>query len=199
MSGGTLHSMAPNAKRAFFTTIILGVVASAIYLFAVDPAATSLSREQARLTTLKDSQRRMMADLNSAGTVKKTLEDLESAMKPFAEAELKPLLGSYAMRAKSLLDPLTTGAGLTDIEYTEEPTRKLPVPMPMPRQLHARAAVRIAAKGSYQAIASFLLMLEKNLPLVSLQSMQILSQQSPAKQSVSMVLEWPTKGALTRK
>ena len=194
MSGETLHSMAPNAKRAFFTTIILAVAASAIYLFAVDPAATSLSRERSRLTTLRDSQSRMTADLNSAGTVKKTLEDLEAEMKPFAAAELAPLLGSYAMRAKSLLDPLTAGAGLTDIEYTEEPTRKLPVPALMPRQLHARAAVRIAAKGSYQAIASFLLMLEKNLP-----SMQILSQQSPAKQTVSMVLEWPTKGALTRK
>ena len=191
--------MAPNAKRAFFTTIILGVVASTIYLFAVDPAATSLSRERSRLTSLKDSQSRMTADLNGAGTVKKTLEDLEAEMKPFAAAELKPLLGSYAMRAKSILDPFTTGAGLTDIEYTEEPTRKLPVPALMPRQLHARAAVRIAAKGSYQSIASFLLMVEKNLPFVSVQAMQILSQQSPAKQTVSMVLEWPTKGALTRK
>ena len=68
----------------------------------------------------------------------------------------------------------------------------------MPRQLYARAAVRITAKGSYQAIASFLLMIEKNLPLVSLQSLQILSQQNPAKQTVTMNLEWPTKGALTR-
>ena len=199
MSSGSLNSMAPNARRAFFTTIILIVVAGAIYLFAVDPAATSLARERARLSALKDSQLRMTTDLNSAGTVQKTLGELEAEMKPFAAAELKPLLGSYAMRAKSLLDPLAAGAGLSDLEYTEEPMRKLPVPMPMPRQLHARASVRIAAKGSYQAFVSFLLMLEKDFPLVSLQSMQVLAQQNPAKQTVSLVLEWPTKGALTRK
>ena len=197
MKGG-LQSMAPNAKRAFMTTIVLGVLAAAIYFLAVEPAIASLSRERTRLEELKESQRRMTADLNSAGTVQKTLEDLETEMKPFAAAELTPLLGSYAMRAKSLLDPLISGAGLTDVEFSEEPTRKLPTPLPMPRQLHARATVRITAKGSYQAIASFLLMLEKNLPLVSLQSLQILSQQNPAKQTVTMNLEWPTKGALTR-
>ena len=197
MKGG-LQSMAPNAKRAFMTTIVLGVLAAAIYFLAVEPAVASLSRERTRLEELKESQRRMTADLNSAGTVQKTLEDLETEMKPFAAAELTPLLGSYAMRAKSLLDPLISGAGLTDVEFSEEPTRKLPTPLPMPRQLHARATVRITAKGSYQAIASFLLMLEKNLPLVSLQSLQILSQQNPAKQTVTMNLEWPTKGALTR-
>ena len=198
MKGG-LQSMAPNAKRAFLTTIVLGVLAAAIYFLAVEPAIASLSRERTRLEELKESQRRMTTDLNSAGTVQKTLEELETEMKPFAAAELKPLLGSYAMRAKSLLDPLISGAGLTDVEFSEEPTRKLPTPLPMPRQLHARAAVRITAKGSYQAIASFLLMLEKNLPLVSLQSLQIQSQQNPTKQTTSMILEWPTKGALTRK
>jgi len=197
MKGG-LQSMAPNAKRAFLTTVVLGVVAAAIYFFAVEPAVASLSRERTRLEELKESQRRMTTDLNSAGTVQKTLEELETEMRPFAAAELTPLLGSYAMRAKSLLDPLISGAGLTDVEFSEEATRKLPTPLPLPRQLHARAAVRITAKGSYQAIASFLLMIEKNLPLVSLQSLQILSQQNPAKQTVTMNLEWPTKGALTR-
>jgi len=199
MKGGSLHGMAPNAKRAFFSTVVLGVVATAIYLLAVDPASAALSRERVRLEGLRDSQRRMTTDLSTAGTVQKTLEDLEAEMKPFADAELTPLLGSYAMRAKSLLDPLTAGAGLVDVEYSEEDTRKLPVPMPMPKQLHARAAVRIGARGSYQAIASFLLMLEKNFPLVSLQAMQIQSQSTPMKQSVAMILEWPTKGAVTRK
>ena len=198
MKGG-LQSMAPNAKRAFMTTVVLGVVSVAIYLLAVEPAIAALSRERTRLQELKDSQHRMTMDLNSAGTVQKTLEELETELRPFAAAELTPLLGSYAMRAKSLLDPLISGAGLMDVEFSEEPTRKLPTPLPMPRQLHARAAVRITAKGSYQAIASFLLMLEKNLPLVSLQSLQIQSQQQPAKQAVTMILEWPTKGALTRK
>ena len=199
MSGGTLQSMAPNAKRSFFSSIVLGVIAVAIYLLAVDPTVTALTRERNRLGSLKDEQRRMTADLNGAGSVQKTLEELTAEMEPFAKAELTPLLGSNAMRAKSLLDPLTTGAGLVDVDYAEETTRRLPPPMPMPKQLFARAAVRLSAHGSYQAIVSFLLMLEKDFPLVSLQSLQIQSQSTPAKQSVTMVLEWPIKGEVTRK
>ena len=86
MNGG-LQSMAPNAKRAFLTTIILGVVAAAIYLFAVEPAISALSRERAHLQELKDSQQRMTMDLNSAGTVQKTLEELEGyELYPFRQA-----------------------------------------------------------------------------------------------------------------
>ena len=199
MSSDTLQNMAPNAKRSFFSAIVLGVIAVAIYLLAVDPTSTSLTRERSRLGSLKDEQRRMTADLNSAGTVQKTLEELMTEMEPFTKAELTPLLGSNAMRAKSLLDPLTAGAGLVDVEYAEETTRRLPLPMPMSKQLYARAAVRLSARGSYQAIISFLLMLEKDFPLVSLQSLQIQSQNTPAKQSATMVLEWPIKGEVTRK
>ena len=199
MKGGSLQSMAPNAKRAFFTTIVLSLVAAAIYLFAVEPADAALNRERTKRDELKDRQQRMAADLASVGTVKKTLEDLEAAMKPFEDAKLTPALGSYSMRAKTLLDPLITGAGLTDVEYSNEPSRKLPVPMPMPRQLHKRVAVRISAVGSYQSIVSFLLMLERDFPLVSLQSLQILTRQKPEKQSVAMILEWPAEGEVTRK
>ena len=61
MKGG-LQSMAPNAKRAFLTTIVLGVLAAAIYFFAVEPAIAALPRERTRLGGLKDSQRRMPLD-----------------------------------------------------------------------------------------------------------------------------------------
>ena len=78
MSGGFLQGMAPNARRAFFTTIVLGLMASAIYFLAVEPATSALTRERTRLNELQDRQRRMSADLASVGTVKKTLEDLET-------------------------------------------------------------------------------------------------------------------------
>lgn len=103
------------------------------------------------------------------------------------------------MRAKSLLEPLLLGAGLTDLEYIEDTFRKLPLPKPMPRQLHTRAAIRITAKGSYQRAISFLLRLEKEFPLVSLRTLDIRAQQSNHKQDITYVLEWPAVGDLTRK
>ena len=69
----------------------------------------------------------------------------------------------------------------------------------MPRQLHTRAVVKVSAQGSYQEAVSFLLRLEREFPLVSLQRFDVSAQPTPERQSVTFVLEWPAKGGLTRK
>ncbi len=199
MNGGFFDNMAPNAKRSFVVTIVLASVATVIYLFGLQPCETQLAQARRTLLDLEDRLSRMNGDLKSAGTVKKDLEDLGAALTPYRDAMLVPLLESYAMRAKTILDPLATGAGLEDVQYTDEPFRALPLPKPMPRQLHTRAAVKVSAKGSYQQAVSFLLRLEKELPFVSLQQFEISSQTTPETQSATFVFEWPAKGGLTRK
>ena len=199
MTSNAFQNMAPNAQRSFLLTLCLATVAVLIYLFAVQPATVSLARARTRLAELQDREQRMNQDLRNADNVKKTLAELNTDLKPFEDAMLTPLLESYAMRAKSILDPLVIGAGLTDAEYTDEPFRALPVPRPLPRQLHTRAAIRLRARGSYQSAVSFLMRLEKEMPLVSLQALGIAVQNDPAVQEIDMVLEWPAKGKVTRK
>ena len=205
MKSSAFQNMAPNARRAFIVTLVFSAIAVVLYMFAVEPFNSDLAREKARFAELQGTQERINRDLKSSDNVKKTIADSEAALKPFGDAMLTPLLGSYAMRAKSIVDPLALGAGLTDIEYSQEPFRALPVTkpqfkpgVPMQKQLFTRAAIRINAKGSYQAAISFLLRLEKEHPLVSLQSLDITAQQAPGQQTVSMILEWPAKGAMTR-
>ena len=200
MNGGFFQNMAPNARRSFVVTSVLGAIAAVLYLFCVQPGESRLLKARRELADLQDRQYRINTDLKSADTVKKDLDELESALAPYRAAMLVPLLESYAMRAKSLLDPLALGAGLEEVTYSDEPFRALPLPKPMPRQLHTRAAVKITATGSYQQAVSFLLRLEKEFPLVSLQRLDIAAvQNTPASQSVTFVLEWPAKGGLTRK
>lgn len=199
MNSNFFQNMAPNAQRSFLISLVLAVVATVIYLFGVEPAASALAKDRMRLGELQDRERRMATDLKGADTVKKQLEDLAASLEPFEQAMLTPLLESYAMRAKSVLDPLILGAGLVDPEYAEEPFRALPLPKPMPRQLHTRAAIRLTARGSYQAFVSFLQRLEMDLPLVSVQAIDVTAQRDPETQSISAVLEWPAKGGLTRK
>ena len=199
MNGSFFDNMAPNARRSFVVTVVLAGIATVIYLFCVQPCDSQLAQARRNLAELQDRQERMNGDLRSAGTVKKDLAELEAGLKPFRDAMLVPLLESYSMRAKSLLDPLAVGAGLEDVEYSDEPFRALPLTRPMPRRLHTRAAVRVTAQGSYQEAVSFLLRLEKEFPLVSLQRIDVSAQPSPERQSVSFVLEWPAKGGLTRK
>lgn len=188
-----------NAKRSFLVTLTLVVVSVVLYLFAVQPAGITLAHVQTQLADLKNQEARMNSDLKNSGNVKRMLAELHETLKPFDEAMLTPLLESYAMRAKSILDPLVIGAGLLGADYADEPFRALPVPKPLPRQLHTRAAIRLSARGSYQALVSFLMRLEKEMPLVSVQALDITAQMTPTEQAITLVLEWPTKGALTRK
>ena len=92
------------------------------------------------------------------------------------------------MRAKSLLDPIAADVGLTIVDYAEQPVRALPLPTPPPRQLFARHPIRVVCKGSYAEIASFLLRVEKLLPHVALQALQIKAQKDPEAQAEEIVV-----------
>jgi Tfp pilus assembly protein PilO len=125
------------------------------------------------------------------------LSDIETARRPFMDALLTPLLESWAMRAKSKLDPLAADVGVKVTDYAELPVRALPLPKPVPKQLYARRPIRVMVQGSYAEIASFVLRVEKMLPYVSLQALNIKAQRTPEVQSAELVFEWPAKGALS--
>ena len=188
------QNMAPNAKRSFALTLILGGAAAVIYLFAVQPAEESLSKARREHDAQEAKLQSVNANLRAAPANKERLQKLAEGLKPFRDAMLSPLLGSYAMRAKSILEPLAFGAGLSNLDYAEMPTRALPVPRPVPNQLHARRPIRVTAQGSYMGAISFLLRVEKEHPLVTLQSFALSTTQDPERQQIEMVFEWPAKG-----
>ena len=192
------QNMAPNAKRSFAVTLTLGGAAAVIYMFAVQPAEESLAK--ARREHDEEESRLQMVNVNLRGAPenKSRLEKLATDLKPFREAMLEPLLGSYAMRAKSILEPLAFDAGLSNLDYAEATTRALPLPRPAPKQLHMRRPIRITARGSYMGAISFLMRVEKEHPLVTLQSMNITTNPDPDQQRIEMVFEWPAKGEKTK-
>ena len=106
MNGSFFNDMAPNARRAFVVTIALSAVATVLYMFCVQPAEAQLTKAKQELSDLQGKQSRMNGEIRSAGNIKKELEDLEAQLKPYHDAMLVPLLESYSMRAKSILDPL---------------------------------------------------------------------------------------------
>ena len=188
------QNMAPNAKRSFALTLILGGVAAVIYLFAVQPAEEALSKARKEHDEQEAKLQAVNANLRAAPQNKERLQSLAASLKPFRDEMLKPLLGSYAMRAKSLLDPLAFGAGLSRLDYAEMPTRAQPLPRPQPAQLHARRPIRVTAQGSYMGAISFLLRVEKEHPLIALQSFALSTTTDPERQQIEMVFEWPAKG-----
>ena len=117
-------------KRAVFLSLAIGVVAAVLYMFCVQPCQSSLQKAKANLTDLQAKQAQMARDLKGAGQVKERLEAIKSQRQDYLNGLLNPLLESYAMRAKSLLDPLAEDVGLSVGDYAELPVRRLPLPKP---------------------------------------------------------------------
>ena len=186
-----------SSKNPVFLSALILAVAAILYLFAVQPAQMSIGKAKRELEGLREQRRIMERDLKDSARVKEALAEIDARQKPYLDALLTPLLESWAMRAKSLLDPIAADVGLTVVDYAEQPVRALPLPKQLPRQLFARRPIRVVCKGSYAEIASFILRVEKLLPHVALQALQIKAQKDPEAQSAEIVLEWPAKGELS--
>ena len=184
-------------KRAMFQALAIGAVAVVLYMFCVEPSQTSLQKAKTDLSGLQDKQAQMVRDLKGAGQVKERLAVIKAQRQDYLNGLLNPMLESYAMRAKSLLDPLAEDVGLSVSDYTELPVRRLPLPKPQSPQLYARKPIRLTCTGSYATIVSFLLRVEEKLPLVSLEAFSLKTQKDPDNQSATIVLEWPIKGENT--
>ena len=184
-------------KRALFRSLLIVAVAVVLYMFCVEPSQTSLEKAKKERAALQAQQAQMTRDLKGADQVKARLDAIDAERKEFLAGLLEPLLGSYAMRAKSVLDPLATDVGLRITDYAEMPVRLLPLPKPQAAQLYARKPIRLTCTGSYATIVSFLMRVEKKLPLVSLEAFSLKTQKDPDNQSATLVFEWPVKGVNT--
>ena len=184
-------------KRALFQSLAIGAVAVVLYMFCVEPCQTSLQKAKKEHVALQSQQAQMVRDLKGADQVKGRLDALQGERKAYLDGLLEPLLESYAMRAKSLLDPLAADVGLTVGDYAELPARRLPLPQPMAPQLYARKPIRMTCTGSYATIVSFLLRVEEKIPLASLEAFSLKTQKDPDNQAATLVFEWPIKGENT--
>ena len=181
MSERTLQDPSAPMKRAMFRALAIGAVAVVLYMFCVQPSQSSLDKAKADLAGLEVQQSAMVRDLKGADQVKARLDAIDAERKEFLAGLLKPMLGSYAMRAKSVLDPLATDVGLRITDYAEMP----------------RKPIRLTCTGSYATIVSFLMRVEKKLPLVSLEAFSLKTQKDPDNQTATLVFEWPVKGVNT--
>jgi len=184
-------------------SIGLLVLAFILYVGGIGPMSTSLLKtrsevadEEVRLTSIEltNGQRE---DFKSRVTA------LEQGNAKLRATWLSPLLNSYAMRVKSLVDAMATECGLTNVEYEEGPLIALPVPKEqLPESRTARRAVRVKALADYAAAVSFVMRAEKDLPLLTVQSLSIQQpkngQGQVDRQEVVITFEWPAQGEVIK-
>ena len=186
-----LQNMAPNAKRAALTALGFGGLAAALYFFAVEPTESGLYKARRSLEAQGHRHRTMMADIGRADQVKQRLEEAEARVADYERAAIRPLLASNAMRARSLVDSIAAGCELSGMEYEALTPLDLPIVGAVPQRKYARCPIRITCVGSYQSAVTFVRCIERQFPLVAVESLSVASRQDAAAQQVSIVLEWP--------
>ena len=186
-----LQNMAPNAKRAMLLTLAFGGLAAAIYFFALEPTEEKLYKVRTSLAAQTQKHQSMMASIGRSDQVKKRLGDAQSRIAEYDKALIKPLLESTAMRAKSFVDALAVGCELVGMEYEALSPLDLPVLKAVPQKKYTRCPIRIKCVGSYQSAVSFVRCVEKQFPLVALESMSVTSRSEASAQQIEIVLEWP--------
>ena len=179
-------------------TVIFGLAAAAVYFLAVEPAERDLEALKTKLGETESERSRVVRTVMGAETASNRLAEVRSAFSNECATLVSPLLESYAMRMKSLVDPIARGAGLSSTDYLELSPLALPLPAgALPKQLYARVPVEFTAVGSYQEAVSFLVQLERDFPNAALQSLEIAATTVPELQRIRMVVEWPALGAST--
>jgi Tfp pilus assembly protein PilO len=186
-----LQTMAPSAKRSLLVTLIFGAVAAGLYFGVIEQTESKLIQVRKEVTQHTERNRKVAANLSRSEDVKKQVAEAESKLEKFRAAMIKPLLESTAMRAKSYVETLAVGCGLSGMVYESLAPIKLPVVKTIPQKKYVRCPIRMTCVGSYQKAVSFVRCLEKDFPLVAVSSITITSRSEANAQQVAIVLEWP--------
>jgi len=191
-----LTQIAPSMKRAVAVTAVAIAAGCALFFLAVLPTRSRIRVIQAEIGSLNEAIAKMRSDIMTTEQQKtKTAAAAEKRDALIAAGVIDPLLGSFAMRGKALLDPLAQETGFAIESVRELPLIPLQVPRPAPEQLYARQPVEFTGHGSYDQITAFIAQTETSQPLATLSGLLILSQtQTPETHTALITFEWPIRG-----
>lgn len=191
-----LRKLTPSAQRAISITVGACAVCLITFLLAIRPAYKQIRLTLEKNDLLNQTLNQMLQDVASAETLKTQSVTATAKLEALcAQGVIEPLLGSFAMRGKALLDPLALESGFSIDNVKELPLLPLQLPKPPPKQAYVRQPVEFTGQGSYTQIVSFISKAEASHPLLTLSSLRILSQQqTPETHKAIITFEWPAKG-----
>jgi Tfp pilus assembly protein PilO len=192
----SLRDLPPATQRA--AAVVLGALALGLLVIflAVMPKQKQIQALATETEELNQTLSRMRAEIATTDALKKQCAAAKAELDQLlAAGVIEPLLGSFAMRGKSLLDPVAQEAGFSLENVKELPLIPLQTPSVPPQQTYGRQPVEFTGQGSYQQIADFISKAEAAHPMITLSSLVILAQQqNPESHRAIIVFEWPAKG-----
>lgn len=191
-----LKRLAPSMKRSLIYSASTAVVTVLIVVVGIVPENKAIHATNDNLQLLNTRLNQMRTDIANADQQKKKTDAALAERDAFAASGvIEPLLGSFAMRGKTLLDPLAQSTGFHIETVRELPPIPLQQPSPPPEQLHYRQPVEFTGQGSYAQIADFIAQTESSHPLATLSGLVILASPiTPETHKAILTFEWPAKG-----
>ena len=191
-----LDTLTPSTRRAVSLTVGALTISLLIVFLAVLPKQRKIRQLRQEAETLDQTLTLMRADVATTEALKEKVAAANAQRDALlASGVIEPLLGSFAMRGKALLDPVAQETGFLVDAVKELPAIPLQLPKPAPEQTYGRQPVEFTGQGSYAQITAFIAQSEAAQPLATLSSLLILcQQQTPEKHKAIITFEWPAKG-----
>ena len=188
--------LAPSMMRSVIISVASLIIGLLILFLGALPERKAFRVTDDEAHTLDVRLNQMRANVASTEQQKQACDKIMAERDALvASGVIEPLLGSFSMRGKNLLDPIARQTGFHIDGVRELQPIPLQLPKPAPEQLHYRQPVEFSGQGSYAQITAFITQAEASQPLVALSGLLILSQpQSPETHKAVITFEWPAKG-----
>jgi hypothetical protein len=142
---------------------------------------------------------RIRAIIRTTNERKQRVADLTKEHdKLVANGVITPLMNSYAMRAKTLLEPCAAKCKLTLEGFKELSSIPLQQPEPLKSNAYCRQPIEFTTSGSYTQVTAFISYVESDFPMAILSSLSISTQnRDPEIHKIKISFEWPAKTEIT--
>ena len=191
-----LSNLTPSTQRSVAMTAGALAACLLVVFLGVLPKQKKIQLLHQEADALHQTVTLMLADIATTEALKKQTSVTNAQLDALvASGVIEPLLGSLAMRGKTLLDPVAEETGFLIENVKELPVIPLQLPKPTPEQTYGRQPIEFTGQGSYPQIAAFITRVESNQPLATLSSLLVLcQQQTPETHKAIITFEWPVKG-----
>ncbi len=189
----------PLKKAALIIAVSLLINAAFIY-FMILPLNGKIESTKRSTDDIIANNERIRKIIVQTNEKKEHVADLSNQHEKLVNTGvIKPLLNSYAMRAKTILSPYMELSGLTIENVTEQPPIPLQQPEPLTETIYCRQPIEITTSGSYTQMTALISYVERDLPMVILSSLKITAQnRDPEIHKINLSFEWPARTETAR-
>lgn len=179
------------SKFGYMLAAVLGIAAVAVWFFGVRTAIATVRQNQENVVKLNAECVKMRQVISEGEKMPEEIKEMVARREACSDAFLEPQLGSYAMQAKAILEPISDALelGRPRFENIAE-TVSLPATEPKAQKPYVRRRVRMTVSGSYQKLSSFLCHVERLHPGIVTEAVSIKPSGEGAKQVGTFVFCW---------